>query len=127
MRSSTRCCPNLSLGVSGNDQEILCALGNICHSKTTDKESLSSPALLNFFKIDGEIFEAEQKMYASFRRVRGLGYLTVPEMLETMHENDLFDMSPVFSNAVHILGVIPARYIVFCRSRTIIQSIAHMD
>ena len=30
------------------------------------------------------------------------------EMLETMHENDVFDMFPVFSNVVHILGVIPA-------------------
>ena len=47
-------------------------------------------------------------MYASFCRVHGLGYMTVPEMLETMHENNLFDMFPVFSNVVHILGVIPA-------------------
>ena len=31
-------------------------------------------------------------MHASFRRVRGLGYMTVSEMLETMHENDLFDI-----------------------------------
>ena len=30
------------------------------------------------------------------------------EMLETMHEDDVFDMFPVFSNVVHILGVIPA-------------------
>ena len=37
-------------------------------------------------------------MYASFRHVLGLGYVTVPEMLETMHENDLFDMFPLFSN-----------------------------
>ena len=28
-------------------------------------------------------------------------------MLETMHENDLFDMLPVFSNAAHVLGTIP--------------------
>ena len=83
-------------------------MGNTCNSETPDKESLSSPALLNFFKIDGEILEAKQKMLASFRCVHGLGHLTVPEMLETVHENDLFDMSAVFSNAVHILGVIPA-------------------
>ena len=44
-------------------------------------------------------------MYASFRRVRGLGYMTFPEMLETMHENDLLDMLPVFPNAVHILNI----------------------
>ena len=46
-------------------------------------------------------------MYASFLRVRGLGYMTVPEMLETIHENDLFDMFPVLSNAVHNLRVMP--------------------
>ena len=47
-------------------------------------------------------------MYASFRRVRGLGYVTVSEMLETMHENDLFDIFAEFSKVVHILSVIPA-------------------
>ena len=96
----------LELRFSGNDQEILCALGNICHSETPDKESF--PRVAKFYKIDGEILEAEQKIYASFRRVRGLGYMTVPEMLETVHENDQFDMFPVFSNVVHMLGVIPA-------------------
>ena len=85
----------LELRFSGNDQEILCALGNICHSETPDKESFSRVA--KFYKFDGEILEAEQKMYASFHRVRGLGYMTVSEMLETVHENDLFDMFPEFS------------------------------
>ena len=40
--------------------------------------------------------------------MNSLGYMTVPEMLETMHENDLFDMFRVFSNVVHIPGVVPA-------------------
>ena len=69
----------LELRFSGNDQELLCDLGNICQSETPDKESFSRVA--KFYKIDGEILEAEQKMYASFRRVRGLGYMTVSEML----------------------------------------------
>ena len=64
-------------------------------SETPDKESFSHIA--KFQNIDGEILEAEQKMYASFRRVRGLGYMTVSEILETMHENDLFDIFPEFS------------------------------
>ena len=59
----------LELRFRGNDQEILCALENICDSETPDKESLSRIA--KFYNIDGEILEAEQKMYASFRRVRG--------------------------------------------------------
>lgn len=82
----------LELRFIGNDQEIPCALGNICHSETPDKESFSRVA--KFCKIDGEILEAEQKMYTSFRRARGLGYMTVSEMLETTHENDIFDMFP---------------------------------
>ena len=47
-------------------------------------------------------------MCASFRRVRGLGFMTVSEILETMHENDLFDIFPEFSKVVHILAAIPA-------------------
>ena len=88
----------LELRFSGNDQEILCASGNICHSETLDKESFSRVA--KFYKVDGEILEAEEKMYASFRCVCGLGYMTVAEMLETMHENDLFDRFPLFSNVI---------------------------
>ena len=34
--------------------------------------------------------------------------MTVSEMLDTVHENDLFDMFPEFSNVVHLLAVIPA-------------------
>ena len=83
-------------------------MGNICHSETPDKQNFSRVDKFN--NIDGEILQAEQKMYASFRLVGGLGYMTVPEMLETMHQNDLFDMFPVFSNAVHILRVIPATF-----------------
>ena len=47
-------------------------------------------------------------MYASFPRVRGLGYMTDSEMLEAMHENDIFYMLQEFSNVIHILAVIPA-------------------
>ena len=69
----------LELRSSGNDLEIICALGNICNSETPDKESFYRIA--KFYIIDGEILEAEQKMYVSFRRTRGLGYMTVSEML----------------------------------------------
>ena len=64
----------LKLRFSGND------LGNICNCETPDKEGFS--CIAKFYNIDGKILEAEQKMYASFRRVRGLGYMTVLEMLE---------------------------------------------
>ena len=44
----------------------------------------ASPTLLN--KTDYKVLEAEQKMYyASFRCVGVLRYMTVSEMMETMH------------------------------------------
>ena len=85
----------LKLRFSGNDQE----LNPLCF-----KESFSRIA--KFYNIDGKILEAEQKMYASFRRVRELGYMTVSEMVETMQENDLFDIFPEFSKVVHIIAAI---------------------
>ena len=63
---------------------------------TPDKESFSRVA--KFYTIDGE-----QKKYASFRHVCGLGFETLSEMLETMQENDLFNIFPEFSKVVHIL------------------------
>ena len=36
--------------------------------------------------------------------------MNVPEMLESTHENDLLNMFSVFSNVVHILGVILATF-----------------
>ena len=54
----------LELRFRENDQKILRALENICDSETPDKESFSRIA--KFYNIDGEILEAEQKMYASF-------------------------------------------------------------
>ena len=59
-------------------------------------------------------------MYASFHRVRGLGYLTVSEILETVYENDLFDMFPEFSNVAHILAV---HYLL----HRVIQSVAQIE
>ena len=35
-------------------------------------------------------------------------FITVSEMVEKMHENDLFNIFPEFSKVVHILAVIPA-------------------
>ena len=51
--------------------------------------------VLLIFKKSTAFPEAEQKMYASFRRVCGLRYITVSELLETMHENYLVNVSRI--------------------------------
>ena len=81
----------------------------LCESSVTVKHLIKnvSPTLLNFTKSTARFSKPSRKCARLFV-VCGLDHITVPEMLETMHENDLFDMFPVFSNVVHILGVIPA-------------------
>ena len=89
--------------------------------KTLDKESFSRIA--KFYEIEGVILETDQKMYASFGRERAFHSTTVSEILQTMYENDLFDMLPEFSN----VGAFPCSdtsYIVF--SRTIIQRVRRL-
>ena len=57
----------------------------------------ASPALLSFTTSTARFWKAEQKMYASFRSVRVLGYMTVSEMLGSNAGEDLFDIFPEFS------------------------------
>ena len=56
----------LELRFSGNDQEILCALGNFCHNETPDKESLSSPALLNCTKLTARFSKPSRQCTRGF-------------------------------------------------------------
>ena len=118
MRPWTSYCLSLSSGL----EEIICALGNICHSETSDKESFSRFA--KFYKIDGEVLEAEQKMYASFRCVRGLGHMTVSEMQRAIQEKVLFDTFPEFSGENGTYSCSETCYIVFCG--TIIQCLTQI-
>ena len=106
MRPSRRCCPSLSSGLAEMIRKYFVRWETSVTVKHLIKK-VSLSGVVTFYKIDGEILKAEQKMYARFRRVRELSYMTVPEMLETMHENDPFDLFPLFSNVVHILGLIP--------------------
>ena len=50
----------------GNDQEILCALGDVCQSEIPMQENFVTVA--NFYEIDEEILKVEQKMFTSFRQ-----------------------------------------------------------
>ena len=120
MRPSTRCCTSLSSGLA----EMIRKYSVLCEKSVQVKHLIKkvSLALLNFTKSTARISKPSRKCH---RRVHGFGYMTVPEMLETMHENDLFDMFLVFSNVVHILGVIYTCYIVFCK--TIIQCVAQIE
>ena len=105
----------LELRFRGNDQEILCALGNICNSETPDKESFSRIA--KFYNIDGEILEAEQKMNSTLANIeqtsksnyRPISVLsTIPKVFEKLKFDQLYrHFSPLLLDNMSVFfGVI---------------------
>ena len=67
------------------------------------------PVAILFLTVDccgDEMTFSPFLLYASFRCVHRLGYMTVSEMLETMHENDPFNIFPEFSKMAHILAAL---------------------
>ena len=83
---------------TGHDgKPLLIRLELLWQSSVTVKHPIKnvSPTLLNFTKSTARFSKPSRKCARLFV-VCGLDHITVPEMLETMHENDLFDMFPVF-------------------------------
>ena len=77
----------------------------MCYCETPDKES---SRVDKCYKFDGGILETEQKRYASFCRVRGLGHTTVSELLMTIQERFYLIRFHIFPNkVVHIVAVTP--------------------
>ena len=83
-----------------------------------------SPALLNFTKWTARFWKPSRKYTRIF--VVCVDNMTVFEMLETMHENDLFDMFPELCGIyIYIYPCSDTCYIVFCR--TIIKCVAQIE
>ena len=87
-----------------------CGISLLNKHRAASSEHAIAYAVLLLLSRTGMVSERNLNESASFHRELGLSYMTVPEILETMHENDQFDMLRVFSNVLHILGVIPATF-----------------
>ena len=97
----------LELRFSGNDQDIIHALGDVCQNKALKVEIFATVA--QFYGIDQEILQVEQEMFTSLRQEHGFPEgKKVAEVLQLMRENDLFDMLPEFAKVMEILAVILA-------------------
>ena len=78
---------------------------NIRHSETPDKQSFSRVAKLLITKSTARFSKPSRncvRKFSSCARIR-LHVCSRIEMLETVYENDLFDMFLLFSSVVHIL------------------------
>ena len=92
----------------GNDQDVLCALGDITLS--------DFPAICSFnlvssnYSLDRHLLQADQRLICQFKKahLEPTSLKTAADVIETLHTNHLFEMIPEFSKVASILAVIPA-------------------
>ena len=124
MRPSTRCCPRLSSGWAEMTRKhsVLWEISG-CYGETPDKESFSRVA--KFFQNRRRDSGSRAENYASFRRVRGLGYMTVSKIswrqcTRMIHLTCFQGFLKWYTCSCSV-----TYYIVFCR--TIIQCVAQIE
>ena len=92
---------------SGNDQDVLCALGDITlsYSPTSDNFDL----VARYYNLDRELLQADQRLFSQFKAAHvEKSIKTAAEVIEVLNENSLYEMTPEFSKVASILAVIPA-------------------
>ncbi|XP_028406786.1 zinc finger MYM-type protein 1-like [Dendronephthya gigantea] len=94
---------------SKNDQEILCALGDVVLSKTPSRNSFELVA--EFYKVDQEILAVEKSMYENSVTEDSdpdTQPRTAVQVVKSMFECGLNDLLPVLYEVSTILASIPA-------------------
>ena len=91
----------------GNDQDVLCALGDITLS---DSPAIRSFNLVSsYYSLDRDLLQADQRLFCQFKKAHlEPKSLKTAADVETLHANRLFEVVPEFSKVVSILAVIPA-------------------
>ena len=92
---------------SGNDQDVLCALGDITLSDSPTSASFDRVA--RYYNLDRELLQADQRLFCQFKAAHvGKSIKTPAEVIEVLNANSLYEMTPEFSKVTSILAVIPA-------------------
>ena len=92
---------------SGNDQDVLCALGDITLSDSPTRASFDRVA--RYYNLDRELRQADQRLFCQFKAAHvGKSIKTPAEVIEMLNANSLYEMTPEFSKVASILAVIPA-------------------
>ena len=93
---------------SGNDQDVLCALGDITLSDSPTSASFDLVA--RYYNLDRELLQADQRLFCQFKAAHvGKSIKAPAEVIEVLNRaNILYEMTPEFSKVASILAVIPA-------------------
>ena len=94
-----------------NDQDILCALGDIVLNRSTDKNSYS--VVSDHYGIDADLLECEKNLFTKFLNDRqsqfdDLEAKSPDGIVRILHRCDLNTVLPVFWRVACILAAIPA-------------------
>ena len=90
---------------SGNDQDVLCALGDVTLSDSPASDSFDLVA--GYYNFDKEL-QADQRLFNRFKKTHiEKSIKTAAGFIDVLHENSLYEITPEFSKVASILAVIP--------------------
>lgn len=106
-RSLDQVVAELESRFTGNDQDVLCALGDIVAGNQPTQRSFQLVA--DHYELDEDLLTVEQDMFRNFRDSNDdIRLESAVDVLGCMHENGLNDFLPHFAKAVKVLSIIPA-------------------
>ena len=92
---------------AGNDQNILCALGNVVlNSNATDEHY---QLVASHYKLNSDLLKTEKEMYTKFvtDHTHISRDITASDIVESLYKNDLHNMLPIFNKVASVLASIP--------------------
>ena len=90
----------------GNDQEVLCALGEIVFCRSPSINNIQTVS--NFYGVDSEMLSSEKLIFENYDCGDPCQRENAAVMVKTMHQNGLHDILPVLYKVASILATIPA-------------------
>ncbi|XP_068756927.1 zinc finger MYM-type protein 1-like [Montipora capricornis] len=89
-----------------NDQEVLCALGEIVFRRSLSINNIQT--LSNFYGVDSGMLSSEKSIFENYDCGDPCQRKNAALMVKTMHQNGLHDILPVLYKVASILATIPA-------------------
>ena len=91
---------------TGNDQDVLCGLGDVVVENQPARRSV--PLMADHYKLNKDLLVVEQDMLRNFLDGNDVVRLeSAVDVLECKHENGLHDFLKYFAKAVKVLSIIP--------------------
>ena len=87
---------NSELAQWKNDQDVLCALGDVALSDSPVSDSFDIVA--GYYNFDKELLQADQRrLYKRFKKTHvEKSIKTAAEVIDVLHENSLYEITPEF-------------------------------